>query len=136
MRRLILIILTTGTHLVAAPSTGVCAPHKSRPSRNPFQPPLRTTPPPPPSDSRNIHDYPLEELKLTAIITTDRLSRLAILENSVGIGFIIRPGTEIGPARAKVVDVEAGKVIVEEKTLNEEGVEVASSRELRLHTSN
>jgi Tfp pilus assembly protein PilP len=135
MRRLGLCVLATGIHLIATPSTALSAPHRPRSSRNPFQPPVRTTPPPPSSDSRNILDYPLEELKHTAIITTDRLSRLAILENSVGIGFTIRPGTEIGPSRARVVDIEAGKVLVEEKTLNEEGAEVSSSRELRLHSN-
>lgn len=133
MCRLTLLTLTFGATTLLIPSHCWCAPNRPRTSRDPFQPPQRMTPNPAPSDSRNLNDYALDELKLTAIITTETSTRLAILENSVGIGFTIRPGTEIGPSRAKVLDIQPERVLVQETLLDREGMEVQSSRELMLH---
>jgi Tfp pilus assembly protein PilP len=87
-------------------------PDRRAPSRDPFKP-IPAVRRDPQRDSRDLKDYPLEELRLTALFVTINGERRASLENRDGIGFPVRIGTEIGPDNAKVVEITHNSIVVE-----------------------
>ena len=82
-------------------------------ARDPFEA-VDTSPRTPPKDSRDLRDFSVEELRLTAIFTTTNGERRASLENGDGIGFPIHVGSEIGPEAAKVVQITPTSIILRE----------------------
>ena len=82
-------------------------------ARDPFEA-VDISPRPPPKDSRDLRDFSVEELRLTAIFITTNGERRASLENGNGIGFPIHVGSEIGPEAAKVVQITPNSIILRE----------------------
>jgi Tfp pilus assembly protein PilP len=64
-----------------------------------------------------LQTYELRQLTVAAVMY-DMSPPLAMLEDEVGMGFIVSPGTLIGRAHGVVTAIEAGRVIVEEKVLD------------------
>jgi Tfp pilus assembly protein PilP len=82
-------------------------------ARDPFEA-VDISPRTPPKDSRDLRDFSVEELRLTAIFITTNGERRASLENGNGIGFPIHVGSEIGPEAAKVVQITPNSIILRE----------------------
>ena len=85
--------------------------------RDPFRPPrlsqmlvggLERTP---------LQRYELGQLRLVAVIYDTRDPR-AVVEDEGGLGYIIRVGTKIGVNDGVVRDIERGRVLVEEESVD------------------
>jgi Tfp pilus assembly protein PilP len=81
--------------------------------------PLTATPP--------LQRYPIASLTLTAIITDALGERYASVENPEGIGYKVTRGSVIGDAGARVIEVSARGIVVEES-----GVDGVRTREILL----
>lgn len=73
----------------------------------------------------------LSQLKLTAIILAPSGNR-ALVQEASGKGYVIRNGTYIGLDGGKVVDIEKGRVIIEEEIEDIIGKLTTRKRELKL----
>ena len=73
----------------------------------------------------------LDQLKLVAIIRASTGNR-ALVEDTVGKGYIIKNGTYIGLNSGMVTQINADSVIVEEELENLKGEMVLQSTEIKL----
>lgn len=64
-----------------------------------------------------LQQYELRQLKLTAVLW-GLSPPLAMVEDDVGMGYIVSPGTPIGRHGGIVQAIEPGRVMVEESTLD------------------
>lgn len=79
-----------------------------------------------------LERYSVEQLRLTAVLddVTGGGDRTAIVENAVGKGFTVRPGTKIGNAGGVVVSIEADRLKILESHVDFTGEEVQKVAEL------
>jgi Tfp pilus assembly protein PilP len=63
-----------------------------------------------------LQQYELSQLRLVAIITDkgDSSGSRAVVEDSAGLGYILRVGTPIGRASGRVTAIERDRVVVEQ----------------------
>jgi type IV pilus assembly protein PilP len=125
----------------AAPSPGSIAslPDDDRPfdptgRRDPFRPPrasamTRTGEPPTP-----LQRYEIGQLKLVAIIY-DTTQPRAVVEDDQGLGYIVRVGTAIGANGGRVRDIERGRVLIEEDSVDFYGESHLSNVVMELRTA-
>jgi len=105
---------------------------------DPFTPLFQEKPllPTKPTPRRRIPRTPLEkislsQLKLTAIILAPSGNR-ALVQEASGKGYVIRNGTYIGLDGGKVVDIEKGRVVIEEEIEDIVGKLTKRKQELKL----
>jgi len=128
---------------VAAPAPAVkpiaVLPDDDRPfdptgRRDPFRPPrasavTRTGEPPTP-----LQRYEIGQLKLVAIIY-DTTQPRAVVEDDAGLGYIVRVGTAIGANGGRVRDIERGRVLIEEDSVDFYGESHLSNVVMELRTA-
>ena len=105
---------------------------------DPFSPLFQERPAQPrkPTRKRRIPRTPLEkislsQLKLTAIILAASGNR-ALVQEASGKGYVIRNGTYIGLDGGKVVNIERGRVVIEEEVEDIVGKLTKRKQELKL----
>lgn len=106
----------------ALPGVVAALPDDDRPfdptgRRDPFRPPratvaTRTGQPPTP-----LQRYEIGQLKLVAIIYDTQEPR-AVVEDEQGLGYIVRVGTAIGANGGRVRNIERGRVLIEEDSVD------------------
>lgn len=102
--------------------------------RDPFRPPrasavTRTGEPPTP-----LQRYEIGQLKLVAIIY-DTTQPRAVVEDDQGLGYIVRVGTSIGANGGRVRDIERGRVLIEEDSVDFYGESHLSNVVMELRTA-
>jgi type IV pilus assembly protein PilP len=102
--------------------------------RDPFRPPraslaTRTGDPPTP-----LQRYEIGQLRLVAIIYETREPR-AVVEDDEGLGYIVKVGTPIGPNGGRVRDIDRGRVLIEEESLDFYGESHPTSVVMELRTA-
>ena len=102
--------------------------------RDPFRPPranavTRTGEPPTP-----LQRYEIGQLKLVAIIY-DTIQPRAVVEDDQGLGYIVRVGTAIGANGGRVRDIEKGRVLIEEDSVDFYGESHLSNVVMELRTA-
>jgi type IV pilus assembly protein PilP len=102
--------------------------------RDPFRPPrasavTRTGEPPTP-----LQRYEIGQLKLVAIIY-DTTQPRAVVEDDQGLGYIVRVGTAIGANGGRVRDIEKGRVLIEEDSVDFYGESHLSNVVMELRTA-
>jgi type IV pilus assembly protein PilP len=122
-----------------APGAVASLPNDDRPfdptgRRDPFRPPrasavTRTGEPPTP-----LQRYEIGQLKLVAIIY-DTLEPRAVVEDDQGLGYIVRVGTAIGANGGRVRDIERGRVLIEEDSVDFYGESHLSNVVMELRTA-
>lgn len=129
------------TAAVAEPAQGPVAslPGDDRPfdptgRRDPFRPPratvaTRSGEPPTP-----LQRYEIGQLKLVAIIY-DTMQPRAVVEDDQGLGYIVRVGTAIGANGGRVRDIERGRVLIEEDSVDFYGESHLSNVVMELRTA-
>lgn len=86
--------------------------------RDPFRPfTLDLRPREPEEPLTPLQTYELRQLTVAGVLW-DRSTPLAMLEDELGMGFIVSPGTLIGRNNGMVTAIEPGRVVVEEKTVD------------------
>jgi Tfp pilus assembly protein PilP len=86
--------------------------------RDPFRPfTLDLRPREPQEPLTPLQTYELRQLTVAAVLW-DLSPPLAMLEDELGMGFIVSPGTLIGRNHGTVMAIEPGRVIVEEKMID------------------
>jgi type IV pilus assembly protein PilP len=78
-----------------------------------------------------LEDIDIGQLKLVAIINA-RGGNYAMVEESSGKGYVIKPGTYIGRNSGKVLSVEPDKVLIEEEYEDLNGKTVTQNKEMAL----
>ena len=124
---------------VAAAKPMAALPDDDRPfdptgRRDPFRPPrasavTRTGEPPTP-----LQRYEIGQLKLVAIIY-DTTQPRAVVEDDQGLGYIVRVGTAIGANGGRVRDIERGRVLIEEDSVDFYGESHLSNVVMELRTA-
>ena len=91
-------------------------------------------PPPPPEELPPLQKLELSQIKLVAVVMADNKTR-ALVEDSTGMGYIIRLGTEIGPPqkKGKVVKIEPGQVVIAQEIKDYMGNTKEQKYDLKLH---
>lgn len=84
--------------------------------RDPFRPPQARAIAAVESGSP-LQRYELGQLKLVAVIY-DTNSPRAVVEDDAGLGYIVRPGTEIGMNGGVVRAIDRGRILVEEQAVD------------------
>lgn len=102
--------------------------------RDPFRPPrasavTRTGEPVTP-----LQRYEIGQLKLVAIIY-DTTQPRAVVEDDQGLGYIVRVGTAIGANGGRVRDIERGRVLIEEDSVDFYGESHLSNVVMELRTA-
>jgi type IV pilus assembly protein PilP len=102
--------------------------------RDPFRPPrasavTRSGEPPTP-----LQRYEIGQLKLVAIIY-DTVQPRAVVEDDQGLGYIVRVGTAIGANGGRVRDIEKGRVLIEEDSVDFYGESHLSNVVMELRTA-
>jgi type IV pilus assembly protein PilP len=102
--------------------------------RDPFRPPRasavsRSGEPPTP-----LQRYEIGQLKLVAIIY-DTVQPRAVVEDDQGLGYIVRVGTAIGANGGRVRDIEKGRVLIEEDSVDFYGESHLSNVVMELRTA-
>lgn len=102
--------------------------------RDPFRPPranvvTRTGEPPTP-----LQRYEIGQLKLVAIIY-DTVQPRAVVEDDQGLGYIVRVGTAIGANGGRVRNIERGRVLIEEDSVDFYGESHLSNVVMELRTA-
>ena len=93
------------------------SPYNPEGRRDPFRPYVQSAGRPLPMDELTpLQQYELSQLRLVAIITdeSDSSESRAVVEDSAGLGYILRVGTPIGRASGRVTAIEHDRVVVEE----------------------
>lgn len=84
--------------------------------RNPFQPVALPTKATPNHEERPpLERYPLNALRLTAIVTNAAGELFASVETPEGIGFKVVRGTVVGREGATVIEISKSGIVVEER---------------------
>jgi len=78
-----------------------------------------------------LESIDIGQLKLVAIIGAAK-GNLAMVQESSGKGYLIRPGTLIGTNSGKVVSIEANKVLFEEEYEDTHGKTITQKKEIIL----
>ena len=78
-----------------------------------------------------LENIDIGQLKLVAIINA-RGGNYAMVEESSGKGYVIKPGTYIGRNSGKVLSVESDKVLIEEEYEDIHGKTVTQNKEMTL----
>jgi len=100
------------------PTTEQAQPPGKEGQRDPFRPfTLDLRPREPDEPLTPLQTYELRQLTVAAVLWNLN-PPLAMLEDELGMGFIISPGTLIGRNHGAVTAIEPGRVIVEEKTID------------------
>ncbi len=73
----------------------------------------------------------LGQLRLTAIIFSERHPRAMVEENS-GKGYVLKIGTPIGLERGQVTDIKRDRIVIEYLDTDDFGNSAAKRRELKL----
>lgn len=81
-----------------------------------------------------LERYDVNQLKLTAVITSADGSPAATVENQVGKGFIVKKGMKMGLNSGEVVEIKPDRIIVVETTYDFTGQKKTKNIELRLRT--
>jgi Tfp pilus assembly protein PilP len=92
-------------------------PYDSTGKRDPFRPYVESHGQPSPTgEITPLQQYELSQLRLVAIITDkgDSSGSRAVVEDSAGLGYILRVGTPIGRASGRVTAIERDRVVVEQ----------------------
>ncbi len=80
--------------------------------------------------------YSLGQLRVTAILAGADGGFTALVEDSQGKGFTVRPGTRIGNAGGEVIEIEETKLKILESYVNFQGEEVTNAVEMKLDRGN
>jgi type IV pilus assembly protein PilP len=83
------------------------------------------------AQSTPLENIEIGQLKLVAIIGSAS-GKLAMVQESSGKGYIIRPGTYIGTNAGKVLSIEADKVLFEEEYEDVHGKTITKKKEMTL----
>ncbi len=89
--------------------------------RDPFQPQAQPTGPPSLGEPRTpLQQFELSQLKLVAVITEPGNPQGArgVVEDSAGLGYIIRIDTPIGRNEGRVTAIEPDRIVIEEWPVN------------------
>ena len=81
-----------------------------------------------------LQRYEIGQLKLVAIIY-DTTQPRAVVEDDQGLGYIVRVGTAIGANGGRVRDIERGRVLIEEDSIDFYGESHVSNVVMELRTA-
>lgn len=108
-------LCTLGPLLLLGGPSGICADTlPARTFRNPFQPFIGPTATPDQRDRPPLEQYPINALKLTAIVRNAAGDLFASVETPDGIGFKVVRGTIVGREGSEVVDISKSGIVIEE----------------------
>jgi Tfp pilus assembly protein PilP len=96
-------------------------PYNSTGKRDPFQPQAQSTGPPSLGTARTpLQQFELSQLRLVAIITdaSDPKGGRAVVEDSAGLGYIVRVETPIGRNDGRVTAIDRDHITIEEWPVN------------------
>jgi type IV pilus assembly protein PilP len=92
-------------------------PYNSTGRRDPFRPPRAATSMRSGEALTPLQRYEIGQLKLVAIIYDTNQPR-AVVEDEAGLGYIVRVGTPIGPNDGTVREIERGRVLIQEDSID------------------
>jgi len=102
--------------------------------RDPFRPPRATAVTRTGEPISPLQRYEIGQLKLVAIIY-DTTQPRAVVEDDQGLGYIVRVGTAIGANGGRVRDIERGRVLIEEDSVDFYGESHLSNVVMELRTA-
>ena len=102
--------------------------------RDPFRPPRATAVTRTGEPISPLQRYEIGQLKLVAIIY-DTTQPRAVVEDDQGLGYIVRVGTAIGANGGRVRDIERGRVLIEEDSIDFYGESHVSNVVMELRTA-
>jgi type IV pilus assembly protein PilP len=93
--------------------------YSSAGKRDPFQPlPLKTQTKRRPRENLSpLERYDLGQLQLVGIVWNSKEPR-AMVEDSSGLGYVVRVGTPIGPNDGKIKEIKPNEIIIEESYID------------------
>ena len=110
-----------GLEVIGGDLVEVAPPYDPTGKRDPFQPQAQPNGPPSLDGPRTpLQQFELSQLRLVAVIIepgNDRGSR-AVVEDSAGLGYILRVDTPIGRNEGRVTAIETDRVVIEEWPVN------------------
>jgi len=120
------------TELAKAVEPPPDVPYDSTGRRDPFRPPRagssRT------GEQTPLQRYEIGQLRLVAIIYDTREPR-AVVEDDQGLGYIVKVGTAIGPNGGQVREIERGRVLISEDSVDFYGEHRANEVTMELRTA-
>jgi type IV pilus assembly protein PilP len=91
------------------------APYDATGRRDPFRPPragsVRA------GEQTPLQRYEIGQLRLVAVIYDTREPR-AVVEDDQGLGYIVKVGTPVGPNGGQVKEIERGRVLISEDSVD------------------
>jgi type IV pilus assembly protein PilP len=103
------------TELAKAVEPATDVPYDATGRRDPFRPPragtVRT------GEQTPLQRYEIGQLRLVAVIYDTREPR-AVVEDDQGLGYIVKVGTPIGPNGGQVREIERGRVLISEDSVD------------------
>lgn len=104
------------TELARAVEPAADLPYSASGRRDPFRPPragsVRSGEPQTP-----LQRYEIGQLRLVAVIYDTREPR-AVVEDGQGLGYIVKVGTPVGPNGGQVRDIQRGRVLITEDSVD------------------
>jgi Tfp pilus assembly protein PilP len=93
--------------------------YSSAGKRDPFQPlPLKTQAKRRPRENLTpLERYDLGQLQLVGIVWNNKEPR-AMVEDSSGLGYVVRVGTPIGPNDGKIKEIKPNEIVIEESYID------------------
>lgn len=85
--------------------------------RDPFQAPMKAQAKRPRENLSPLERYEIGQLKLAGVIWDIKDPR-AMVEDSSGLGYIVRVGTPIGPNEGKIKQIKPAEVVIEENFID------------------
>jgi type IV pilus assembly protein PilP len=128
-------VVPHGTEVARATEPAADIPYDSSGRRDPFRPPragsttIRT------GETRTpLQRYEIGQLRLVAVIY-DTTEPRGVVEDNQGLGYIVRAGTPIGPNGGVVRDVERGRLLIDEDSIDFYGEHHRTSVVMELRTA-
>lgn len=153
MRRAVVVVLAAGCCVVlSAARSGLAADEAAPPAvtaaldpadaasydpagrRDPFRPPRAAVAAPSGEPRTPLERYEVGQLRLVAVIYETHDPR-AVVEDNEGLGYIVKVGTPIGPNGGMVREIERGRVVIQEESVDFYGERHPSDVVMELRTA-
>lgn len=121
------------SELARAVEPGADVPYSAAGRRDPFRPPragsVRSGEPRTP-----LQRYEIGQLRLVAVIYDTRDPR-AVVEDDQGLGYIVKVGTPVGPNGGQVREIQRGRVLITEDSVDYYGEHRLNEVAMELRTA-
>jgi Tfp pilus assembly protein PilP len=126
---------TPATEVARAVEPAADLPYDSNGRRDPFRPPRAGSQTTRSGEARTpLQRYEIGQLRLVAVIYDTNDPR-AVVEDNQGLGYIVKAGTAIGPNGGVVREIERGRMVIDEDSVDFYGEHHRTSVVMELRTA-